>query len=116
MRDRGAIELALDAGNQRLHGRRIRTARSSWRHQARPQLSDDLFSHLRVVADMREVEILEHEIPGLEPRAVTGDAVLIEDGALSAYRSRGRWRGRAGGLGRRLWPRLGGGRRRRGRL
>jgi hypothetical protein len=48
MRDRGAIELASMPEINDVHGRRIRTARSSWRHQARPQLSDDLFSHLRV--------------------------------------------------------------------
>src|SRR4030095_8917694 len=88
MRDRRAIELALHPGNQRLQGGRVRTTRSGWRHQARPQLADDFFSHLRMVAEMCEVEIFQHEVRGFEPRAVTGDAVLIDEGALSASRSR----------------------------
>ena len=46
------------------------------------QLADDLFADLRVVAEVRQIELIEQQVRRLQPCVMAGDAVLIDQRAL----------------------------------
>ena len=68
---------------------------SGRRHHAGAQLAHDLFANRRVVAEVREIQLIlvQDQPAGLQPRVVAGDAVLIDERALRAgvRRSGGRF-------------------------
>src|SRR5439155_1084765 len=73
----GGLEPRRGAPGERGVGPRT----SNRRHRARPNLAHDLFPHVGVLADPRQVQHVERESAGLHPLVVAGDAVLVEHGA-----------------------------------
>ena len=89
MRGRAAIELALHPADQRLERGRIRPPHAGRRHHAGAQLADDFFADLRVVAEVREIELVEQQVRRLQPRVVAGHTVLVDQRALRGGVRRG---------------------------
>ncbi len=89
-----SIQLTSD-----LQRRRIRAPRTGRRHQPRPHFAHDGFGHVDVFGQARQIELIEQQVRGLQPRVVTGDAVLIEQRPLRGHARRRRG---CGGSGRRL--------------
>ena len=65
-----SIELVLEPADQRLVGGRIRPPRTRRRHHAGPKFSHDLFPDSRVVADMGDVERVQHQVRRLQALVV----------------------------------------------
>ena len=66
----------------------IRTRHSRGRHHACPQLPYNLFPFLGMIANMREVQFVQHQARSLQLLVMAGDAVLIENIALRQQRRR----------------------------
>ena len=80
------VETRLERRDQRVHRRVIGPTRALRRHDAGPQLADDLFPQIDVVRDVGDVRVLEHQIARLEARAMAGDAVLVDRGLRAGIR------------------------------
>ena len=76
---RRRVERGLERGRSALVGGVIGPRQSWRRHLVRAQLARDALPRLRLMADAREVEPVEHEPRRLERLVVTGDAVAIEN-------------------------------------
>ncbi len=89
MRRRRAVEFVFERYGQRFVSCGVRARQTGWRHHARAQLAHHFFPLLGVLANVREIQLVEHQARGLQFLVVTGDAVLIENGALRKQRTRG---------------------------
>ena len=109
----GAIELPFHPRDDRLQGRGVGTPRAGRRHQPGAHLAHHRLGHVHVVAEVREIELIEQQVGRLEPRVVAGHAVLVEQGAGGFRAAAGCRPGRRHGTrSRRHGDRCGGGRRR----
>src|SRR4051794_35327328 len=83
------IEPGFETGNKRVDDRSFWTPGSAWRHHAGAQFADDFLPGFSVIADMLEVQLIEHQAGGFSLLVVTTHAILIEKGGiLSEYRGR----------------------------
>ena len=98
------IELGLEPAGHRVIGLGVRAGPPRRRHRSRPQLFDDTFPYVRMVARPRGVQIVERQPGRTDPRVVAADAIGFEErpggrrgrGSLSG-RTRPRRCRRAGG-------------------
>ncbi len=82
-----AIQLVLHPADQSFEGLGLRTRSARRWHHACPELPDDLLSGVGVVAEAREVELVQLETGRVESPIVTRDAIPLEHG--SGLRRRG---------------------------
>jgi hypothetical protein len=62
VRGGGPIELALHPRNHRLQRGGFGAARVGRRHQPRSHLADDRLGHVYVIAQVREIELIEQQV------------------------------------------------------
>ena len=79
-RGRGVDPGGFERSGDRLVGCLVRPRCAGRRHRARAQLADDLLPQFRVRARLVEGGRVDDQPRGFQPRVVTGDAVLREDG------------------------------------
>jgi hypothetical protein len=99
MGNRTAIQLVLHPGDELLARRRIRPRHPRRRHHPGAKLPDDLFADGRVIAEFRQIQLIEQQVRCLQLLVVTGHTILIKERPLGGDV----WRGR-NGSGRRRTP------------
>src|SRR4029077_4547672 len=75
----GAIEVGLDRRGDAGRDGFVRPRPSDRRHRARADLAGHLLQRVGVLGWLGDVQLVEREPGGLQPRVVAGDAVLVED-------------------------------------
>jgi hypothetical protein len=88
IRSRCAVELVFERHSQRFVTCSVGPRQTRRWHHARAKLAYDFFPLLGVLANADEVQLVEHQARRLQFLVVTGDAVLVEDGALGKERAR----------------------------
>ena len=78
MRHRAPIELALHPGDQRFTRCGVRPRHSRRRHHASPKFPDDFFADLCMVAELSQIQLVQHQIGGLQFCVVATDTILID--------------------------------------
>ena len=86
------VERGFESGRERLPCRRRRLRSAVRRHDPRAQLAHDLLPHLGVTVDVQQVDCVEREPPGVCPRVMTAETVLLYESRIGRC-SRGRSRG-----------------------
>ncbi len=76
-----AVELRFERAGETVQGRVVGSGPPFRRHQSAAQLADDLLEQLLVVGHVPDVDLVEHEVAGLQLFVVTGHAVLFENRA-----------------------------------
>ena len=79
-RGRGPVEARFQEGGRPIVGALIGSRCAGRRHRARAQLPNDLLPQFRVRAGLVQGGRVDEQPRGFQPRVVTGDAVLVEDG------------------------------------
>ena len=89
--DRVAVQLVFHPRDEPVERRLVGPRRAKRRHHPGAQLHGDLLGHVRMVGQAREVELVQRQTAGLQPRVVTPDAVLVEHRPLGGrvHRRRG---------------------------
>ena len=73
-----AVQRGLQPGGEAFVGRVVGPRPAGWRHRAAAELPDDLLPDLDRVARLGQVDRLEHQPRGLQPRVVAGGAVALQ--------------------------------------
>jgi len=77
------IQPRLKCREKRLVGRLVGTWAACRRHEPPSQLAHDPFPGLRIISYLADVDRVENEVPRLETRVMTPDAVAIEQRSLA---------------------------------
>ena len=77
-----SVEPCFERRDEAVEGRRIRPWPPFGRHLPVAQLADNFLQHFCIPVDVCDVQALERQTTGLQPVAVTRDAVLVEEGTL----------------------------------
>ena len=97
----------FEGADERAVGRRIRTRRKRWRHEAGLQLANHLLRHLGIRRRRGRVERRQRQAAALRLLVVAADAVAADDRVVIRRRRRRMRRHRHGSRGRPLAGRLG---------
>ena len=98
MRRGRPVQIIFERHGQRLVRRGVRPRHTGRRHHARAQLPHYLFPLLGVIADRRQLQLVQHQARGLQFLVMTGDAILVEHRPLGRERSPALPLGQRGGL------------------
>jgi hypothetical protein len=87
----GAIQRAFKKGCQPVDGRLLGARHPLRRHRAGPQLSDHLFPVFRIARDIGKIRALQRKPTRAHLVAVTGYAILVQNGRMrrGIFRARG---------------------------
>src|SRR5262245_38267403 len=77
-----AVEVMLNGFGKRSKRRTRWTRSARRRHQTRTNFARDLLPGFGLRSNMLEVEFIEHQVGGFQLLVMTGDAILIDEGAM----------------------------------
>src|SRR5262249_33116605 len=79
---RSAVEVVFNGFGKRSESGTLWTRSARRRHQTGTKFARDLLPGFGLRSDMLEIEFIEHQVAGFQLLVMTGDAILIDEGAM----------------------------------